>query len=76
MAISNDEIRKYLGHSLPECRVRISKSGAVSRYGSPNLFDRSFDFWISLGNTDDISDQILREQWSSGWQKLIASMTR
>jgi len=63
MAISNDKIRKYLGHNLPECRIHISKSGAVSRYGSTDLFDRSFDFWISLGNTDDISDQILREQW-------------
>jgi len=60
--LSNAEIRKYLGHNLPECRVRIHKSGDVSRYGSTDLSNRSLDFWILLGNAEEISDQILKER--------------
>ena len=65
MNISNAGIRRYLGHNLPECRVRIHKSGDVSRYGSTDLSNRSLDFWILLGNAEDISDQILEERHNS-----------
>ena len=52
----NQIIRDSLGHCPPECRVKISRLGKVSRYGSPNLSDRSKDFWSFCG-------------WAEEWEK-------
>ena len=48
--------REYLGHAPPECRVRIDRDGYAHRYGSPDPFDRSADFWTDLGHIDDLLD--------------------
>ena len=52
----NQIIRDSLGHCPPECRVKISRLGKVSRYGSPNPSDRSKDFWSFCG-------------WAEEWEK-------
>jgi len=52
---SNKAIREYLGHNGCECRVRISRDGSITRYGSPNPFDRSMDFWAPAGHVDDVT---------------------
>lgn len=43
-------IRDYCGQSLPECRVRVSRDGTISRCGLPNLTDRSADEWRTIGS--------------------------
>lgn len=49
------EIRERLGHNGIECRVKICRDGKVLRYGSPNPFDRSRDYWQFMGH---VSDQV------------------
>tara|TARA_R110000751_G_scaffold72231_1_gene146455 strand:+ start:738 stop:932 length:195 start_codon:yes stop_codon:yes gene_type:complete len=58
---TNQEIRKYLGHALPECRVVIHRNGEIERYGSPNPSDRSQDFWSYVGTVAEIKAQMQRE---------------
>ena len=58
---TNQEIRKYLGHALPECRVVIHRNGEIERYGSPDPVDRSQDFWANMGTVEEIFAQMQRE---------------
>ena len=51
--MTRKEIRGFLGHCPPECRVRISRAGGVTRYGSPDPTDRSKDFWQNHGSVED-----------------------
>tara|TARA_R110000803_G_C11907605_1_gene312848 strand:+ start:713 stop:913 length:201 start_codon:yes stop_codon:yes gene_type:complete len=52
-AFDAKEIRAYLGHALPECRVVIHKNGEIERYGSSDLSNRSKDFWSYMGTTTE-----------------------
>tara|TARA_R110001632_G_C11135211_1_gene395390 strand:+ start:169 stop:363 length:195 start_codon:yes stop_codon:yes gene_type:complete len=58
---TNQEIREYLGHALPECRVVIHRNGEIERYGSPDPSDRSQDFWANMGTVEEIFAQMQRE---------------
>jgi len=42
---TNAEIRVSLGHGEGTRRVKISRNGEVSYYGSRDPFDRSLDCW-------------------------------
>ena len=59
---TNQEIREYLGHALPECKVVIHRNGEIERYGSANPADRSQDWWAYMGTVDEIKAQMQREQ--------------
>lgn len=59
--ITDKAIRAYLGHNGHECRVRISRDGMVSRYGSPEPTDRSKDYWQYVGYRDQLADQMAWE---------------
>ena len=52
--VTDKEIRECFGHNGVECRVRIKRNGVVLRYGSPDLTDRSKDFWQWLGRREEI----------------------
>ena len=56
--IKNKEIREYLGHNGVECRVKIKNSGEIHRFGDPNPFDRSKDFWHFIGYKEQITKEI------------------
>ncbi len=56
--ITNKKIREYFGHNGVECRVRISRDGTVTRYGSPDPFNRSMDYWQDLGDVDYVAKEI------------------
>lgn len=56
--VKNKEIRNHLGHNGEECRVRITRGGAVIRYGSPSVYDRSKDHWSFLGSKEEIIKEI------------------
>jgi len=58
--ITDNEIRKYLGHNGCECRVRVLPNGQVERYGSRDPFDRSKDFWAFMGWRQDIAREMQR----------------
>ena len=45
-----------------ECRVKISRAGDVTRYGSPDPSDRAHDYWHDMGTTCEILQQIDREK--------------
>jgi len=45
MKVTKKQIREYYGHNGQDCRVRITRNGEVLRYGSPDPFDRSKDYW-------------------------------
>jgi hypothetical protein len=62
MKITDTEIREHLGHDGDSCRVRITRTGEVHRYGSPDAFDRSQDFWHFFGWRDEVVDQIEAEE--------------
>lgn len=51
--MSHKEIREELGHCPHECRVVIHRDGRVSRFGSPDIFDRSMDYWQDMGRVED-----------------------
>ena len=57
-----NSVREYLGHNGRECRVKISRTGDVSRYGSPDPSDRAHDYWHDMGTTCEILQQIDREK--------------
>lgn len=63
--ITDREIREYLGHNGVECRVRICRDGTVLRYGSPDEFDRSQDFWVFKGYREDVVREIREEEEST-----------
>lgn len=48
--ITNKFIRQYFGHNGVECKVVIHRDGTIERFGSPNAFDRSKDYWQFLGD--------------------------
>jgi len=50
--ITDKEIRECFGHNGVECVVRIKRNGEVYRYGSPDPFDRSEDYWHYLGTRE------------------------
>ena len=56
------QVREYLGHNGYECRVRISRTGDVTRYGSPDSSDRAHDYWHDMGTVFKILQQIDREK--------------
>lgn len=39
------QIREFLGHGICNRKVRISRNGRVTYYGSTQATDRSQDFW-------------------------------
>lgn len=51
--ITDKAIREYFGHNGFECRVRISRDGEITRYGSPVVTDRSHDYWATIGTRAD-----------------------
>jgi hypothetical protein len=73
--MTKKQIRKYLGHSLPECRVRIHHNGDISRYGSTDPFDRSADFWHLVVTVADVEKEVAyaeaqrleSRQFQAGW---------
>tara|TARA_R100000306_G_C4319438_1_gene114368 strand:+ start:360 stop:605 length:246 start_codon:yes stop_codon:yes gene_type:complete len=66
-SVTNAQIRRYLGHELPDslgvrsCRVKIKRDGTIHRYGSPDPFDRTCDHWHYLGHRDDCAKEIAAE---------------
>lgn len=56
--ITDDTIRAHLGHSSPECCVVIARNGTIWRFGSPDLTDRSKDFWTVVGTRAEIAAEI------------------
>lgn len=52
------QIRESLGHNGVECRVRIKRDGSILRYGSPDPFDRSCDYWHFIGHVHDIDEYV------------------
>ena len=68
MAITDREIREYLGHNGKECRVRIAnKNGrAVTRRGSPDPESRGYDYWRFMGWRAEIVAQIEAERKAKG----------
>jgi len=70
---TDSEIRDFLGHNGGGCRVRISTHSLsdsvapnpgdriIYRRGSPDVFDRTKDFWAYIGT---VKDQIREmERW-------------
>ena len=55
--MTNKQLREYLGHNGSECVVTISRQGVVKRYGSPDPFERSMDFWQYMGVRDDYKSE-------------------
>ena len=55
--MTSKQLREHLGHNGSECRVTISRRGVIKRFGSPDPFDRSADFWKSLGHVEDYKGQ-------------------
>ena len=60
--VTDNDIRKFLGDDYRlrgtnggswTCRVKIKRDGTVHRYGSPDEFDRSHDYWHELGHRSD-----------------------
>lgn len=43
------EIRNELRHGEGNRRVRVTRDGLVTYYGSPNLTDRAHDYWHDGG---------------------------
>lgn len=43
--MTHKQIRQHLGHGQGNRRVRISRDGRVTYYGSTNDTDRSHDYW-------------------------------
>jgi hypothetical protein len=58
--ITDKAIREFYGHNGVECRVRISRDGDVTRYGSPVPTDRSKDYWMTLGTRADAIREMAR----------------
>jgi hypothetical protein len=56
------QIRNHLGHCPPECRVKITHLGEVSRYGSPDPYDRSKDFWQFCGWVEDLQKELAERE--------------
>ena len=62
---TDSEIREYLGHNGGECRVKISthslhervapnpSARIIYRRGSPDIYDRTKDFWAYIGTVKD-----------------------
>ena len=51
--ITDKMIREWYGHNGVECRVVIKRDGQIMRYGSPDCFDRSKDYWSHVGYRDE-----------------------
>jgi len=47
------KIRNFLGHNGKECRVKITNTGKVLRFGSPYFPDKSKDYWQDMGYVED-----------------------
>jgi len=63
MIVTDKRLREYYGHNGHECKVRISKlTGEVLRYGSPDPYNRSMDYWHYLGTTDECRNEVLRAE--------------
>lgn len=69
--ITDKQIREAFGHDGKNCRVRIRRTengrpipggGIVERFGSPDPFDRSMDFWAFEGYRDDVVTEIWAEE--------------
>lgn len=43
--MTDKQIREHLGHGQGNRRVRISRDGRVTYYGSTDPYDRQHDFW-------------------------------
>lgn len=56
--ITDATIRAHLGHSGQECRVVITRDGTIKRFGSPDLTDRSKDYWTVVGTRAQIAAEI------------------
>lgn len=56
--ITDKAIREHYGHNGVECVVRIKRNGEIHRYGSPDPFDRSRDYWHYVGTRDEAIREI------------------
>lgn len=65
-SITKRMVREHLGHNGMECTVRIKRNGEIHRYGSPDPFDRSMDYWQYMGTVIDIAREIAE---SNDWTK-------
>ncbi len=67
MTPTDKAIREYLGHNGCECHVVIHMDGKITRYGSPDPFDRSKDYWAFCGYRDEITREMLASSvWGVG----------
>jgi len=62
MQITHKQIREYLGHDGNNCKVVIHQDATIDCYGSPDIFDRSMDYWYGCGTVAEIKQQIENEQ--------------
>ena len=62
MKITARDVRKYLGHGDGNRRVRVSRDGHVTYYGSTDPADRSHDYWHEGGWTREYISRIEFEQ--------------
>jgi len=65
--VTDRNVRTWLGHNGAECVVRIKRDGTLFRHGSPDVFDRSEDFWSNMGHRDEIAREIAC--WTTGQMK-------
>lgn len=59
--MTDHAIREALGHNGHDCKVKIKRNGIVERFGSPNPFDRSMDWWQYIGTRDEVVKLIQRQ---------------
>ena len=58
------EIRKALSHGVGTRKVKISRTGDVTYYGSSEDTDRNHDYWHDGGTVEDwlVEDGITRQK--------------